>query len=161
MAGCSGEVRHWLPGQHFAVCPSHREYFLRASKAVIDVKKKVDFYLKFGHIPLKEGGVVVVSVAALGNVDSHGCISGEPLKEVFSQSCYMVLLGDQALLSGKPGRFYLCLTIGPTTFLAWLAHSYAAGTLQPRKAWTRVSWLAAFSPKRWAIQCATRMGTSW
>eukprot|EP00913_Durusdinium_trenchii_P034313 g32105.t1 len=78
---------------------------LQANKAVIDAKKNGDFFLKFGHIPLKEGGVVVVSVAALGNVDNNGCISGEPSKKVFSQSCYIVLLGDQALLSGKQGRF--------------------------------------------------------
>lgn len=78
---------------------------LRANKAVIDAKKDEGFYLKFGRAPLEQAGVLVVTDAALGNVDSQGRNSGEPAKKVFSQGCYIVLLADAASLSGKTGCF--------------------------------------------------------
>ena len=133
---------------------------LQANKAVVDAKKNGDFFLKFGHIPLKEGGVVVVSVAALGNVDNNGCISGEPSKKVFSQSCYIVLLGDQALLSGKQAVFQ-CWTTVLTAFHAWLAQATQLRRSVLRRVLMQASWLAASWQKRWAIQRTTRMGTSW
>ena len=78
---------------------------LRANKALIDAKKDSSFQLRFKRIPLESAGIVVVTDAALGNVDQDGCTPLDPSKKVFSQSCYAVLLGDLSLISGKTGSF--------------------------------------------------------
>ena len=48
---------------------------------------------------------MVITDASLGNVCRDGSVGEEPLERVFSQSAYMVLLGDASLLKGDTGKF--------------------------------------------------------
>ena len=101
---------------------------LRANKAVVDAKKDGDFTLRFGRIPLEQAGIVAVTDAALGNVDSNGCTSGDSMNKVHSQSCYAILLGDKELVSGKKGRFSI-LDFRSHRIARVCRSSYAAETL--------------------------------
>eukprot|EP00435_Cladocopium_sp_Y103_P054053 s1186_g17.t1 len=78
---------------------------LRANKVLVDAKRDGDFELRFRRIPLDEAGIVVVTDAALGNVDEQGGTSGETCQKVHSQSCYCVMLADPGLLKGQKGTF--------------------------------------------------------
>ena len=64
-----------------------------------------DFELRFRNINYMQGGLMMISDAALGNVDEQGRISGTPDEKVHSQSCYIVMLVDDELLAGRSGRF--------------------------------------------------------
>ena len=52
-----------------------------------------------------EAGIVVVTNAALGNVDEQGGISRKTYQKVHSQSYYYVMLTDPILLKGQKGTF--------------------------------------------------------
>lgn len=70
-----------------------------------DAKRDSGFELRFRRIPLDEAGIVVLTDAALGNLDEQGGISGETCQKVHSQSCYCVMLADPILLKGQKGTF--------------------------------------------------------
>ena len=70
-----------------------------------DAKRDSGFELRFRRIPLDEAGIVVVTDAALGNLDEQGGISGETCQKVHSQSYYYVILTDPILLKGQKGTF--------------------------------------------------------
>ena len=78
---------------------------LRANKALVETKKDADFELRFRNIDYMQGGLMMVSDAALGNVDEQGRISGATEEKVHSQSCYIVMWVDDELLAGRSGRF--------------------------------------------------------
>ena len=78
---------------------------LRANKVLLDAKRDSGFELRFRRIPLDEAGIVVVTDAALGNVDEQGGTNGETCQKVHSQSCYCVMLADPNLLKGQKGTF--------------------------------------------------------
>ena len=50
---------------------------------------------------------MVMTDASLGNVTKSGSSDGELVERVFSQATYVILLADEQLMSGKPGRFNL------------------------------------------------------
>ncbi|CAE7294222.1 RE1 [Symbiodinium natans] len=77
---------------------------LKACNLARDLKGDSDFVLTFRNTNWQEGGLVAVSDAALGNVNSDG--SGEDPK-TFSQSCYAVLIGGPKLVEGKRDSFNL------------------------------------------------------
>ena len=78
---------------------------LRANKALIETKKDGDFELRFRNIDYTKGGLMMVSDAALGNVDEQGRVSSSTEEKVHSQSCYIVMWVDDELLAGRTGRF--------------------------------------------------------
>jgi len=78
---------------------------MRANEIVTEMKQDPDFALTFRPMNLSKGGIIVVTDAALGNVDEDGFHLGEADSKVFSQSCYMVGYADADLLSGKTGTF--------------------------------------------------------
>ena len=75
---------------------------LKACNLARDLKADSDFVLSFRNTNRQEGGLVDVSDAASGNINSDG--SGEDLK-TFSQSCESVLLGGPKLVEGKHDAF--------------------------------------------------------
>ena len=101
---------------------------LRANKAIQDAKKNSDYELRFRNVNFQQGGILVVTDAALGNVNSDGQTSGDPLSKVHSQACYAILLADPALLSGAKGWFN-CLDFRSHRIARVCRSSYAAETL--------------------------------
>ena len=71
---------------------------LKACNLARDLKADPDFGLTFRNTNWQEGGLVAVSDAAVGNINSDG--SGDDPK-TFSQNCYAVLLGGPKLVEGK------------------------------------------------------------
>ena len=80
---------------------------LRANNLVKEFKGTSEFVLKFHPLNLEGVGIVVVSDASLGNVNRDGGEGDQPMKRIFSQACYSVLLAERSLLSGGTGRFTL------------------------------------------------------
>ena len=78
---------------------------LRANGLLRQFQQDCGFELIFRPIDLSTCGILVVCDAALGNVTIHGCVEAPVLKKVYSQSCYFVLIADEALMSGRLGRF--------------------------------------------------------
>ena len=78
---------------------------IRANQAVREFKQLSDYEIIFRPMDLRRGGLVVVTDAALGNVKLNGSSEGTPLEKVYSQSAYFVLVADDDLLSGRPGKF--------------------------------------------------------
>eukprot|EP00439_Symbiodinium_sp_Y106_P085700 s42_g29.t1 len=71
---------------------------LKACNLARDLKADPDFGLTFRNTNWQEGGLVAVSDATVGNINSDG--SGDDPK-TFSQNCYAVLLGGPKLVEGK------------------------------------------------------------
>ena len=63
------------------------------------------FALWFHPMDLDRCGLMCISDASLGNVEKNGSSGDNPMVKVFSQSAYIILLGDKNLMAGKPGRF--------------------------------------------------------
>ena len=78
---------------------------LRANSLVREFKRTDTFEMIFRPIDYRSAGIVAVSDAALGNVQLSGSSEGSALERVYSQACYFILLGDEQLVDGKPGRF--------------------------------------------------------
>ena len=77
----------------------------RANLLLRQMKQHADFALQFKPMDLKGAGILVVSDASLGNVLKSGSAEGEPLKKVYSQAAYLVMIADANLMAGKKGRF--------------------------------------------------------
>ena len=95
---------------------------------LVDAKRDSGFELRFRRIPLDEAGILVVTDAALGNVDEQGGTDGETCQKVHSQSCYCVLLADPNLLKGQKGTFSV-LDLRSHRIPRVCSSSYAAETL--------------------------------
>ena len=80
---------------------------LKANALVKQAKLNPEFALRYVPLNLEKCGIMVVSDASLGNVTKSGSSEGELLERVFSQSSYCVLLADEDMLNGKPGKFNL------------------------------------------------------
>ena len=78
---------------------------MRANKLLVDAKKDGDYTMKFRNIDIYTGGILVVTDAALGNVDENGGTESEPIARAHSQSCYAVLYAEDELVQGRRGRF--------------------------------------------------------
>ena len=76
---------------------------LRANQLIADAKQDSDFELVFSPVDLKTGGVLVVTDAALGNVDVSGFDESPSHKKVFSQTCYLIAFADGELMQGRTG----------------------------------------------------------
>ena len=76
---------------------------LRANQLIADAKQDSDVELVFSPVDLKTGGVLVVTDAALGNVDVSGFDESPSHKKVFSQSCYLIAFADGELMQGRTG----------------------------------------------------------
>lgn len=74
---------------------------LRANKLALQAKKHSDFR----DVNIYEGGILVVTNAASGNVTVDGVMEGTIQEKVLSQSCYAVLLADLDLLNGDVAKF--------------------------------------------------------
>ena len=80
---------------------------LRANLLVKKFKQSGDFGLTFRPMNLDGAGVMVVTDSSLGNVCKDGSVNGSMKDKVYSQSSYVVLLGDAALMRGEEGTFNL------------------------------------------------------
>ena len=78
---------------------------LKANKTLVEAKRDEDFELRFRNVNYMTSGIMMVSDAALGNVDEQGRNTGTPEEKVHSQSCYIVMLADGELMNGRKGRF--------------------------------------------------------
>ena len=78
---------------------------LKANALLRKFKERSDFALYFRPFDLAGSGIMVVTDASLGNVKQDGSVGEDPIERVFSQSAYMVLLGDENLIEGKSGKF--------------------------------------------------------
>ena len=72
---------------------------------MVEAKRNWDFALVFKAIDFATGGILVVSDAALGNVNQEGTTEVPTIDKVFSQSCYAVVLADESLMRGTKGKF--------------------------------------------------------
>ena len=80
---------------------------LRANSIIMFARGSPEFELVYRPLDLSVAGCVVVTDAALGNVDSTGSPLPGPEKRLHSQAGYLILLGDLDLCSGKQGVFNL------------------------------------------------------
>ena len=130
---------------------------LRANKLAIEAKKHFDFKLTFKGINPATAGVIVVTDAALGNVDKDGCTERAVNEKVHSQGCYAVIMGDQDMLTGDLGYTSMWWT---SDLIALLEFAGAAMQLRPslqKKVLMRASWsedslqrsATSTSPTRW------------
>ena len=78
---------------------------LKANSLVKRFKQHPHFSINFKPFDLAHSGLMVVTDSSLGNVKQDGTEEGPPLERVFSQSSYMVLLGDKRLMDGEVGKF--------------------------------------------------------
>jgi hypothetical protein len=78
---------------------------VKANALVRRFKEDSDFSLVFKPFDLTDCGVMVVTDSSLGNVRQDGSVGEDSLEKVFSQSAYIVLLGDSSLMAGKTGSF--------------------------------------------------------
>ena len=78
---------------------------MRANLLLRQMKQRSNFALHFKPLNLKGAGILTVSDASLGNVTRNGSGEGEPLKKVYSQAAYLVMIADADLLAGRPGNF--------------------------------------------------------
>ena len=101
---------------------------LRANQAVREFQKNCDFEFIFRDVNPYTGGLMVVTDAALGNVDLKGSSQEAPLTKVYSQAFYFVILADNELMSGRTGSFNI-LDIRSHRILRVFRSSYTAETL--------------------------------
>lgn len=73
---------------------------LRANKGIKEAQATQEFKLRFHPIDFVKGGVMSITDAALGNVDSRGSTEVDKLEKVHSQSCYAIVLADEVMMSG-------------------------------------------------------------
>ena len=78
---------------------------LKANNLLKKFKEHSSFALWFHPMDLDGCGLMCISDASLGNVEKNGSSGDNPMVKVFSQSAYIILLGDKNLMAGKPGRF--------------------------------------------------------
>ena len=100
-----------------------------ANKLIPHTKSSKEFDQIFRPIDWSTGGIVVVSDAALGNLDGSG--NKKAKTKPHSQSGYFIFLADSEVLAGRTGAMNL---------LDWRSHRLARVTpLKPwvsKKAWT-------------------------
>ena len=75
----------------------------------------------------------MVTDSSLGNVTASGTSAASPLDKVYSQSCYFVLLADEALMRGEKGTFNV-LDMRSHRIPRVCRSSYAAETLGAEEA---------------------------
>ena len=78
---------------------------LRANAVIVEAKIHSDFELVFPPMDLERGGIMVVTDAALGNVDSKGTHVGPADSKVHSQASYFIAFCDPQMLDGNE-RFF-------------------------------------------------------
>ena len=106
---------------------------LRSNQLLKQMKLTSGFGLTFRPMDLEDAGVIVVTDSSLGNVSKEGSNLGPVEKKVFSQSSYLVLLGDKRLMEGEEGNF--CLLDGRSHRLPRVCRStYAAELLGAEEA---------------------------
>lgn len=103
---------------------------LRANKVIKEAQATQEFKLRFHPIDFVKGGVMSITDAALGNVDSRGSTEVDKLEKVHSQSCYAIVLADEAMMSGGTGFFNL-LNFRSHRLQRVCRSSYAAETERP------------------------------
>ncbi|CAE7234040.1 pol [Symbiodinium sp. CCMP2456] len=106
---------------------------LRANLLVREFQRNCNFELVFRGVNPYKGGLMVVTDAALGNVDVGGSAQEAPLSKVFSQACYFVVLADEALMNGQTGNFNI-LDMRSHRIPRVCRSSYAAETLGAEEA---------------------------
>ena len=106
---------------------------LRANLLVREFQRNCGFELVFKDVSPYTGGLMVVTDAALGNVDVKGSAQEAPLTKVFSQACYFVVLADEALMGGQTGSFNI-LDMRSHRIPRVCRSSYAAETLGAEEA---------------------------
>ena len=80
---------------------------LKANALVKKFKANPDFALWFRPMKLDGCGQVGISDASLGNVMKSGGAGQDPMLRVYSQSGYLMMVGDADLLAGREGKFVL------------------------------------------------------
>ena len=80
---------------------------LKANALVKKFKANPDFALWFRPMKLDGCGLVGISDASLGNVMKSGGAGQDPMLRVYSQSGYLMMVGDADLLAGREGKFVL------------------------------------------------------
>ncbi|CAL1166460.1 unnamed protein product [Cladocopium goreaui] len=80
---------------------------MKANSLVRQAKQNCDFALRYVPMDLKRCGILVVSDSSLGNVTKSGSADGDVVERVFSQSSYCIMLADENLMNGRPGKFNL------------------------------------------------------
>ena len=78
---------------------------LRANALVRLMKQDAGFKLRFNPVSLDGAGILIVTDASPGNVTRSGGADGTIFTKVFSQSAYLVLVGDKDLMEGREGKF--------------------------------------------------------
>ena len=80
---------------------------LKANALVRSFKQSSNFGLMFRPMDLENAGIMVVTDAALGNVQADGSVghNASPMERVHSQAAYFVLLADAQLMKGEEGQF--------------------------------------------------------
>jgi hypothetical protein len=78
---------------------------LRANALITAARATSEFELTFRPIDLATAGLVVVTDAALGNVNAEGSNLEPPTKKLHSQAGHLILIGDRDLCAGKTGTF--------------------------------------------------------
>ena len=98
----------WDMGYHLSVLqgePPLVKTLLRANALVRLMKQDPGFKLRFPPMSLDGAGILVITDASLGNVTRSGGAEGTIFTKVFSQSAYLVLVGDRDLMEGREGWF--------------------------------------------------------
>ena len=78
---------------------------LRANSLITAARASAEFELTFRPINLASAGLVVVTDAALGNVNAEGSNLEPPQKKLHSQAGHLILMGDRDLCEGRTGTF--------------------------------------------------------
>ena len=86
---------------------------------------------------------MVVTDAALGNVDERGCVSGASTEKLHSQGCYAVLLADASMMAGLRGSFNV-LDFRSHRIPRVCRSSYAAETLSAEEGMDAAELLRGF-----------------
>jgi len=81
--------------------PPRVSALIKANQLVKEFKRHCDFELIFRPIDYRKAGIVVISDAALGNVQLNGSNVGEPQEKVYSQACYFAVLAEDQLVQGS------------------------------------------------------------
>ena len=100
---------------------------------------------------------MVVTDAALGNVNASGCTEAMPAEKVHSQSCYAVLLADEQMMLGKHGHFNV-LDFRSHRLQRVCRSSYAAETLGCEEGLDAAELCRGFIAELRGIEVASRTG---
>jgi hypothetical protein len=76
---------------------------LKANNLLKKFKEHSAFALWFHPMDFDGCGLMCSSDASWGNVEKNGSSGDNPMVKFFSQSAYIILLGDKNLMAGKPG----------------------------------------------------------